>query len=417
MLTFRNVMPACSCWTGSGRFWRSVCAGGCTSVSGTSSKRNSLAFTAAVNSMSGSPGLCGRFSKTSGPHYVSDGDQPPGPGAFDLREVHPQLLRLSSSSVRCPGLPGPIAAGSLSGRFRRLVDRTVGLARNLPDRSLHCIGCLILHFFCQARHVLHGDEPVGARALDLREVHPALPRLAPRGVRGFDLALLHEALGIEVGDVLLRLVQGLLDGRVVVHQLLKEHLEGLFLPTGDLVRQLFQGGPVLPYLLLELLDRITEEVLGQLHRLPLNHLLGLLYPPVQLLESVVHLILGHLSSSPTPSHPDPSETPSAYLKHPSPRPRFPDRRAPARRRSRNRPSRGSRRGPDRLCTPPRPAGRRRCRPGPRRSPPRSRSRRSPGCTRTRRPCARRSDPPCPAPAAQHPGQLPGLALRPGRRHR
>src|SRR5829696_7700040 len=108
----------------------------------------------------------------------------------------------------------------------------------------------VTHRLGRLYHVHDDDTSVGARALDLREVHAQLPCLAPGRVRCFDLPLTPDLVRVQVGDVLLRLADTVLHCRVVVHQLLKQHLEGFFSPPRNLVRQVLQRGTVLFYLLL-----------------------------------------------------------------------------------------------------------------------------------------------------------------------
>ena len=89
-----------------------------------------------------------------------------------------------------------------------------------------------------------------------------------------------------------RLVYAFLHVGVVVHQLLKERLECLFAPAGDLIRQAFERGATFVYLLLKSLGRTAEIVLGQVHRPLLNLSPGFLDALVQLLQSL-RLSLGH----------------------------------------------------------------------------------------------------------------------------
>ena len=135
---------------------------------------------------------------------------------------------------------------------------------------------LVFHRLGRLYHVADDDTSVTARALDLREVYAPLRCLAAGRVRGLDLALAPDLVRVQVGDVLLRLVDALLHGPVVVHQLLEKCLERFFSTTRDLVRQALQRGTVLPYVLFEHLGRITEVLLSQVHRPLLDFAPGLL---------------------------------------------------------------------------------------------------------------------------------------------
>ena len=66
-----------------------------------------------------------------------------------------------------------------------------------------------------------------------------LPGLAAGRICGLDLALALDLVRVQVGYVVLRLAYALFHGRVVVHQLLEQRLEGLLAPARDLVGQTF----------------------------------------------------------------------------------------------------------------------------------------------------------------------------------
>jgi hypothetical protein len=173
---------------------------------------------------------------------------------------------------------------SLAGHLPYLICGLAGCLLGLPD----CLTCCVLHLLGRSLRGLSGgtvshrlgclyyvandNTPLGTRALDLREVHAQFSCLAAGRVRGLDLPLKPDLLRVQVGDVFLRLVDGLLYGRVVLHQLLKQSLEGFIPPPGNLIRQVLQSGAILTYLLLEYLSRIIEVLLSQAHR-PLLHLM------------------------------------------------------------------------------------------------------------------------------------------------
>jgi hypothetical protein len=150
----------------------------------------------------------------------------------------------------------------------------------------------VFHRLGSLYHVADDDTSVAARALHLREVYASLFCLAAGRVSGLDLALAPDLIRVQVGDVLLCLVDAFLHGGVVVHQLLKKYLEGFLSPTRDLVRQPFQRGTVLTYVLFEHLGRITEVILSQVHRPLLDLPPGFLDAVVQLLQRL-GLSLGH----------------------------------------------------------------------------------------------------------------------------
>jgi hypothetical protein len=108
------------------------------------------------------------------------------------------------------------------------------------------------------------------------QVYAPVPCLAAGRVCGLDLTLAPDLIRVQVGDVLLRLVDALFHRRVVVHQLLKKCLEGFLSSTGDLIRQSLQRGTVLAYVLFEHFCRITEVLLSQVHRPLLDLSPGLL---------------------------------------------------------------------------------------------------------------------------------------------
>jgi hypothetical protein len=197
----------------------------------------------------------------------------------------------------------------LAGHLSYLICGLAGCLLGLPD----CLTCCVLHLLGRSLCGLSGgtvshrlgclynvaddNTPLGARALDLREVHAQFSCLAAGRVRGLDLTLTPDLLRVQVGDVFLRLVDGLLYGRVVLHQLLKESLEGFIPAPGNLIRQVLQSGAVLTYLLLEYLTRITEVLLSQAHRPLLNLLPGLLDALVQPVQRL-RLSVGHLGFLP-----------------------------------------------------------------------------------------------------------------------
>ena len=108
---------------------------------------------------------------------------------------------------RVLGLLGRLPIGSLT---RHLL----GLPGGLSGRVLGLLGGLargpvlagLFHGLGRFDHVADDDTSVAARALDLREVHAPLLRLAAGRVRGVDLALAPDLVRIQVGDVFLRLV-------------------------------------------------------------------------------------------------------------------------------------------------------------------------------------------------------------------
>src|SRR5215217_6531414 len=89
-----------------------------------------------------------------------------------------------------------------------------GILRSLRGRSggtvLRDFGLLLAspvsHRLGRLHHVADDDTSVGARALDLREVYTQLFCLAPGRVRCLDLSLTPDLVRVQVGDVLLRLV-------------------------------------------------------------------------------------------------------------------------------------------------------------------------------------------------------------------
>src|ERR671920_720112 len=155
-----------------------------------------------------------------------------------------------------PRFPGPVAPGSLLSLSGRLASGVLGLLGGRTGRLLRLarnLACLVggltrgpviaglcLHRFGRLYHVADDDASVATSAFDLREVNTPLPRLAAGRVRGVDLALAPDLVRVQVGDVLPRLVYAFLHVGVVVHQLLKKRLEGLFAPAGDLIRQPFE---------------------------------------------------------------------------------------------------------------------------------------------------------------------------------
>jgi hypothetical protein len=60
---------------------------------------------------------------------------------------------------------------------------------------------------------------------------------------------------------------------------MEQYLEGFLLSAWDLLWQVPQRSPVVVYLLLYCLDGVAEILLSELHRLMLDHLLGLLDTP------------------------------------------------------------------------------------------------------------------------------------------
>src|SRR5918997_1177785 len=297
-----------------------------TSGSGTSSRCNSRILTSASNAMLGFCGLpVPSFFMTSGTRHVLDGYEPPRARAFDRGQVYPQLLRSTPGgvcglrllcSVSLSDLIGLI--GDLSGNLLSLLGclpcgvlgltgylsclvgglpcSLLGLAcclscgvlgltgslsshvlRSLPGLAsgpilagpvFHLLGCLY--------HVADYDASVAARTLDLGEVYAPLLCFAASRVRGLDLALAPDLVRVQVGDVLLRLADALLHRRVVVHQLLKKCLKGFLSSPRDLVRQALKRGTVVSYVLFEHVGRITEVLLGQVHRPLLDLAPGLL---------------------------------------------------------------------------------------------------------------------------------------------
>ena len=144
----------------------------------------------------------------------------------------------------------------------------------------------VFHRLGGLHHVADDDTSVAARALDLREVYAPLLCLAAGRVGGLDLSLAPDLIRVQVGDVLLRLVDALLHGRVVAHQLLEKCLEGFLSTPRNLVRQTLKRGAVLSYVLFEHLGRITEVLLSQVHRPLLDLPPGLLDALVELLQSL-----------------------------------------------------------------------------------------------------------------------------------
>jgi hypothetical protein len=181
------------------------------------------------------------------------------------------------------GLIGDLPCYLLS-LIGRLACYLLGLVCGLAGRGLGLLGgpiLLSLHRLGRLYHVADDDTPVASRALYLSEVHAALPRLAAGRVRGLDLALAPDLVRVQLGDVLLRFVDTLLDGGVVVHQFLKQCLEGLFASARDLIWQTLERGAIVFYLLLESVRRLAEVVLGQAHSLLLDLPPGLLDALVQ----------------------------------------------------------------------------------------------------------------------------------------
>src|SRR5918993_1698545 len=192
------------------------------------------------------------------------------------------------------GLPGLIGCltGCVLGLLGGSASGVLGLACYLPGllgdlsgrvlRSLHGLASRlftagpVFHRLGRFHHVADDDTAVAARALDLRQVYAPLPCLAAGRVRGLDLALAPDLIRVQVGDVLLRFVDALLHGRVVVHQLLKKCLEGFLSATRDLVGQALQRGTILTYVLFEHFGRITKIGLCQVHRPLLDISPGLL---------------------------------------------------------------------------------------------------------------------------------------------
>jgi hypothetical protein len=173
----------------------------------------------------------------------------------------------------------------LTGLIGDLSRDLLGLPGSLSSRVLRSLHGLasgpilagpVFHLLGRLYHVADDDTSVAARALDLCEIYAPLPCLAARRIRGLDLALAPDLVRVQVGDVLLRLVDAILHGRVVVHQLLKKCLEGFLSAPRDLVRQALQRGTVVSYVLFEHLGRITEVLLGQVHRPLLDFAPGLL---------------------------------------------------------------------------------------------------------------------------------------------
>src|SRR5918993_2332377 len=310
-----------------------------TSGSGTFSKCNSRILTSASSAISGFCGLpVPSFFMASGTRHILEGYEPPRARAFDCREVYAELLRFTPGGVRglrliasgsasgilglpdllgdptertsalllaaCEpaygilnapdGLPGLIGCltGCVLGLLGGSASGVLGLACYLPGllgdlsgrvlRSLHGLASRlftagpVFHRLGRFHHVADDDTAVAARALDLRQVYAPLPCLAAGRVRGLDLALAPDLIRVQVGDVLLRFVDALLHGRVVVHQLLKKCLEGFLSATRDLVGQVLQRGTILSYVLFEHFGRITKIRLCQVHRPLLDLSPGLL---------------------------------------------------------------------------------------------------------------------------------------------
>jgi hypothetical protein len=170
------------------------------------------------------------------------------------------------------GLPGLI--GCLSGRVLGLACHLLSLPGGPSGHGLRslrslCSGSVFhrlgFHRLGRLYNVTYYDASVAASALDLREVYAPLPRLAAGRVRGLDFSLAPDLIRVQVGDVLLGLVDALLHRRVVIHQLLKECLEGFLSTTRDLVWQSLQRGTIISYVLLEHFGRITKIGLRQVH--------------------------------------------------------------------------------------------------------------------------------------------------------
>jgi hypothetical protein len=169
------------------------------------------------------------------------------------------VLSLASNLTRLVGCLASHLLGLPGGLTRRLLGRCPILAGPV----FHSLGGLY--------HVADDYTSVATRTLDVRKVHAPLLRLTAGRVRGLDLTLAPDLIRVHTGDVLLRLVDAVLHGGVVVHQLLKKCLER-FLPSPRyLVRQALQCGAVLAYVLFEHLGRITKVLLSQVHR-PLLYL-------------------------------------------------------------------------------------------------------------------------------------------------
>src|SRR5919199_6554063 len=126
------------------------------------------------------------------------------------------------------------ALGGLSGLIGDLADGVLSLAGYLSDLvrglSCHLLGLTYRlargvlrrrgrlprgtvtrdfgpsHSLGRLYHVTYDDASVGARALDLREIHAQLPCLASGRVRGLNLPLTPDLVRVQVGDVLLCLV-------------------------------------------------------------------------------------------------------------------------------------------------------------------------------------------------------------------
>ena len=163
----------------------------------------------------------------------------------------------------------------LSGRVLRLPSYLLGLIRCLSGGltcgvlgllgGLACSTVFGFHSLGGLYHVAYDDTSLATRSFDLRKVDTPVFRFATGRVRGLDLSLAPDLVRVQTGDVLLRLVYAIFHGGVVVHQLLKERLEGFLSPPRDLVREAFERGPVISYALFEHLGRITEVLLSKVH--------------------------------------------------------------------------------------------------------------------------------------------------------
>jgi hypothetical protein len=148
--------------------------------------------------LSGLPGASGSLLLRSFGHacHIFDGDEAAGTRAFafELREVHAQLLGFAAGRV-LGGLhhvaDNDASSGTRAFDLREIHAQLLGLSPSrLRGVKLYLSPCGSV--FCRLGknlHIVYGDTSIGARAFDLREVYAQLPRVAAGRVRGVDLSL------------------------------------------------------------------------------------------------------------------------------------------------------------------------------------------------------------------------------------